>query len=44
MVPPSLLTQEFWFPADQLADSIIKSDVALETQETCTQYNVLKVG
>ncbi|DBA96514.1 hypothetical protein WJX77_003023 [Trebouxia sp. C0004] len=35
---------EFWGPADQVADAISQQQHALDTEETCTQYNMLKVA
>lgn len=35
---------EFWGPADQVADAISEQQHALETEETCTQYNMLKIA
>ncbi|EFJ44751.1 hypothetical protein VOLCADRAFT_106211 [Volvox carteri f. nagariensis] len=35
---------EFWQAPDRMADSVIKQKDAVETQETCTQYNILKIA
>ncbi|CAL8460830.1 g361 [Coccomyxa elongata] len=35
---------EFWGPPRQLADSIVLQEHATETEETCTQYNMLKIA
>jgi len=36
--------REFWQTPAMLGDSIVKQDTAYETQEICTQYNVLKIA
>ncbi|GIL43375.1 hypothetical protein Vafri_1144 [Volvox africanus] len=35
---------EFWQAPDRLAHSIIEQKDAVETQETCTQYNIMKIA
>jgi hypothetical protein len=36
--------QEYWGPPDSLADAVWTQHDALETEETCTTYNVLKIA
>ncbi|GAX76447.1 hypothetical protein CEUSTIGMA_g3892.t1 [Chlamydomonas eustigma] len=36
--------KEFWFEPGHMAESVIMPDDSLETQEICTQYNVLKIA
>ncbi|KAG2455135.1 hypothetical protein HYH02_000954 [Chlamydomonas schloesseri] len=35
---------EFWQAPDELADSVLTHKHGVETQETCTQYNILKIA
>eukprot|EP00798_Chlamydomonas_sp_ICE-L_P009142 gene9142-16265_t len=36
--------KEFWFQPNILAESILNNNDSLETQEICTQYNILKIA
>ncbi|KAG1655843.1 hypothetical protein FOA52_008285 [Chlamydomonas sp. UWO 241] len=36
--------KEFWFEPGMLGESVTNHDDAIETHETCTQYNILKIA